>query len=51
LPVLLELDAESLVRRPMETGAKPFDDLSRHDLQVADLLQIERSEKVSNVRH
>jgi hypothetical protein len=51
LTVLLELNAEPLVRRPVQPRAKPFDDLPRHHLQVADLLQIVGIQKVSDVRH
>ena len=40
LPVLLELDAEALVRRAVQARAKAFDHLPRDDLQIADLLEI-----------
>ena len=51
LAMLLELDAESLVRRAMKTGAETFDDLARHDLEVADLLEIRGGEEVGDVGH
>jgi hypothetical protein len=41
--MLLELDAEPLVRRSMHAGAKALHDLPGDDLQAADLLQISRS--------
>jgi hypothetical protein len=38
LPMLLELDTESLVRRAMQSAAKPFHHLTSKELEVADLL-------------
>ena len=51
LAMLLKLDAESLVRRAMQAGAKALDDLARDDLEVADLLQIGGGEEVGDVGH
>ncbi len=51
LPVLLEFDAEPLVRRAVQPRAKALDHLPREELEIADLLQISRREKIGDVSH
>jgi hypothetical protein len=39
------------VRRAVKTGAEPFDDLPRKDLQIGDLLEILRFQEIGDVSH